>query len=154
MPYNTPAFLFLIIAEIYRYYYVYNSTFITFVVLRTFAQKQHIQDYTRCAIYAMIEAMSQSDKNNKEELYALVHGQVQGVGFRYFVSHRALSLGLRGYARNKGDGNVEVVAQGTRNSLEALLALLRQGPSAAEVDDVETIWREPTEHFSGFSIRW
>jgi len=103
---------------------------------------------------AIIEAMSQSDKNNKEELYALVRGQVQGVGFRYFVSHRALSLGLRGYARNKSNGDVEVVAQGSRTTLEALLALLRQGPSAAQVDDVETTWREPTEHFSGFSIRW
>ena len=98
--------------------------------------------------------MSQSDTHNKEELYARVRGQVQGVGFRYFVSHRALALGLRGYARNTSDGDVEVVAQGPRTSLEALLALLRQGPSAAQVDAVETTWRAPTEHMSGFSIRW
>lgn len=98
--------------------------------------------------------MSQSDKNNKEELYARVCGQVQGVGFRYFVSQRARSLGLHGFARNRSNGDVEVVAQGPRTSLEALLSLLRQGPSAAQVDDVEVTWREPTEHFRGFSIRW
>lgn len=98
--------------------------------------------------------MSQSDKNSIEELHALVRGEVQEVGFRYFASQKALSLGVRGYARNKSDGAVEVVAQGPRSTLENLLALLRQGPSAAEVDEVETTWREPSEHLSGFSIRW
>lgn len=99
--------------------------------------------------------MSQNnEKNNREELYAVVHGYVQGVGFRYFASHKALSLGLRGYARNKGHGSVEIVAQGSRGALENLLVALQQGPSAAEVDEVETTWREPTEHLSGFSIRY
>jgi len=99
--------------------------------------------------------MSQSkEKNSIEELHAVVNGYVQGVGFRYFASHKALSLGLRGYARNKGDGSVEVVVQGPRSALENLLVALRQGPSAAEVDEVETTWRTPTEHLSGFSIRY
>ncbi len=99
--------------------------------------------------------MSQNEKkNSREELHAVVHGYVQGVGFRYFASQRALSLGLHGYARNKSDGSVEVVAQGTRSTLENLLVALRHGPSAAEVDEVEMTWREPTEHLSGFSIRY
>lgn len=99
-----------------------------------------------------------SQKNDKEktieELHVVVHGYVQGVGFRYFASRRASSLGVRGYTRNRGDGSVEVVAQGTRSALENLLVALRQGPSAGEVDEVETTWREPAEHFSGFSIRY
>ena len=99
--------------------------------------------------------MSQhNEKNTIEELHAVVHGYVQGVGFRYFVSRKASSLGLRGYARNAGDGSVVVVAQGPRGALENLLVTLRQGPSAAEVDEVETTWREPTQHLSGFSIRY
>ena len=99
--------------------------------------------------------MSQNnEKNTLEELHAVVHGYVQGVGFRYFASHKALSLGLRGYARNRGDGSVEVMAQGPHGALENLLVALRQGPSASEVDRVETIWREPTEHLTGFSIRY
>ncbi|GAC1633887.1 MAG: acylphosphatase [Ktedonobacteraceae bacterium] len=99
--------------------------------------------------------MSQNnEKNSIEELHAVVHGYVQGVGFRYFASRRAASLGLRGYARNKGDGSVEIVAQGSRSTLENLLVVLRQGPSAAEVDEVETTWRTPTEHLSSFSIRY
>jgi len=100
--------------------------------------------------------MSQNSnkENNREELHAVVHGYVQGVGFRYFASRNASPLGLRGYARNRGDGTVEVVAQGPRSALENLLVVLRQGPSAGEVDEVETMWREPTEHLTGFSIRY
>lgn len=84
----------------------------------------------------------------------MVVGYVQGVGFRYFVVNKAQALGLRGYVRNQGNGDVEVVAQGIRPALERLLMQLRQGPSAAEVHNVETMWRKPTEHFSGFHIRY
>lgn len=104
---------------------------------------------------AIISGMSQNEKQNTiEELYAVVHGNVQGVGFRYFVVEHARRLGLRGYARNESDGDVEVVAQGQRSDLERLLSKLRQGPPAADVRDVQTLWREPTEQFSSFHLRW
>lgn len=98
--------------------------------------------------------MSQSDPNTREELQATVRGFVQGVGFRDFVVRKALALGLRGWTRNKSNGDVEVVAQGTRPALERLLAQLRQGPPAADVAEVQVIWREPSEHISGFHVRW
>ncbi len=93
-------------------------------------------------------------QNDTQELQAIVRGIVQGVGFRYFVVRNALALGLRGYARNDDNGDVEVVAQGPRPALERLLRLLQQGPSAAAVDEIQTTWRKPTEHFSGFNVRW
>ena len=93
-------------------------------------------------------------QNDIQELHAIVQGVVQGVGFRHFVVRNASALGLRGYTRNNETGDVEVVAQGHQPALERLLALLRRGPSAAYVDDVETTWRQPTEHFSGFNVRW
>ena len=102
----------------------------------------------------MMVFMNQSGRNDREELHAVVRGQVQGVGFRYFVVQRALALNLRGYARNQSDGSVEVVAQGEYAALERLLLLLRLGPTAAEVTEVATEWRQPTEHFSGFHVRW
>lgn len=99
--------------------------------------------------------MSQNDKQNTiEELYAVVRGIVQGVGFRYFVVEHARRLGLRGYVRNESTGDVEVLAQGQRADLERLLSKLRQGPAAADVRDVQTLWREPTEQFSSFHLRW
>jgi acylphosphatase len=102
----------------------------------------------------MIGGMSQNKQKQKEELSAVVSGYVQGVGFRYFVIGKARVLGLYGYVRNGSTGEVEVVAQGTRPVLEQLLGFLRQGPPAAEVDDIQFVWREPTEHFSGFYIRY
>lgn len=97
---------------------------------------------------------NQGKNNDVQELHALVRGRVQGVGFRYFVTNRALSLGLRGYARNTSDGSVTVLAQGPRPALEHLLALLWRGPAAAEVHEVEAVWREPSEHVSGFHVRF
>ncbi len=98
--------------------------------------------------------MSQNEQKQREELSAVVVGQVQNVGFRYFVVGKARLLGLQGYVRNDSTGDVEVVAQGTRPALEHLLMLLRQGPPAAEVHDIQYAWREPTEHFTGFQVRW
>ncbi len=103
----------------------------------------------------MMEGMNQSRTTREtQELHATVRGQVQGVGFRYFVVDKAQSLGLHGYARNKSNGDVEVLAQGTRPALERLLTLLWRGPSAAQVQEVITEWRQPTEHISGFHVRW
>ena len=63
-----------------------------------------------------------------ERVTVFVRGQVQGVGFRWWVRARALELGLVGHARNLVDGRVEVVAQGPGEALDALLALLEREP--------------------------
>ena len=68
----------------------------------------------------------------------LVSGQVQGVGFRWFVARHARTLGIGGYARNLPDGRVEVVASGEGTEAMARLEkLLRAGPSHAQVDQLE-----------------
>lgn len=61
-----------------------------------------------------------------------VRGRVQGVGFRWWTRARALELGLVGHARNTNDGRVEVVAQGRRADVAALVHLLQEWPSSAE----------------------
>jgi acylphosphatase len=67
----------------------------------------------------------------------LISGMVQGVGFRYFVLNRARVLGVAGWARNLPDGRVEVLAQGTPQSLALLESALRDGPPHARVAGVE-----------------
>jgi acylphosphatase len=67
----------------------------------------------------------------------VVHGRVQGVGFRYFVERVAGQLGLHGYVKNRADGTVEVYASGTIEQLEELKRRLWIGPSLARVDNVE-----------------
>ena len=67
---------------------------------------------------------------------AVVTGAVQGVGFRDATVRRARSLGLEGWVRNGDDGTVVVHAEGSEESVEALVAFLREGPRLAHVDEV------------------
>ena len=67
----------------------------------------------------------------------IVHGHVQGVGYRYFAQKSAGLLGLTGYARNLSDGRVEVYAVGAPEQLSDMAGRLRQGPRWADVRGVE-----------------
>lgn len=67
----------------------------------------------------------------------LVSGRVQGVGFRWHTWQEATRLGLVGEVRNLADGRVEVLAQGPRARVEALLAWLGRGPRWAAVTGLE-----------------
>lgn len=86
-------------------------------------------------------------------LTAWVHGNVQGVGFRWWTRSRALELGLTGYAGNQPDGRVLVVAQGPRPACEQLLALLRGDSTPGRVDTVVADFGQPGEPMSGFRER-
>ena len=90
---------------------------------------------------------------DKLSFRAIISGRVQGVFFRGFVELHARRLGVEGYVRNQQDGAVEVVAEGDRNGLEELASLLKQGPSAARVDNVQLDWGEVTGAYHGFSVR-
>jgi acylphosphatase len=82
----------------------------------------------------------------------LVQGRVQGVGYRYFVLRQASQLGVSGFARNRADGAVEVVAEGSEAALADLESRLREGPAFSEVSGVEREAIEPRGG-SGFHIR-
>jgi acylphosphatase len=86
-------------------------------------------------------------------LHVVVRGRVQGVGFRAFVVENGLALGVTGWARNRWDGSVEVVAEGTRNNLNALLAALRRGPRMSNVTDVEQEWKPASGEFKSFGVK-
>ena len=72
----------------------------------------------------------------------IVRGRVQGVGFRYDAAARARSLGVGGWVRNRSDGTVEAVFEGSSDRVESLLDWCRRGPAGARVDAVEAE-REP-----------
>ena len=72
--------------------------------------------------------------NIKDSRLAVVlHGRVQGVGFRWWTCSQARRLDLRGTVRNLPDGSVEVHAAGTEESLDVFLVALRTGPPGARV---------------------
>lgn len=89
----------------------------------------------------------------KARLHALVEGRVQGVGFRAFVVQKAQELRLKGWARNRWDGSVEVLAEGERKALERLLAALQEGPRLSHVTRVQVEWGEATGEFHYFYVR-
>lgn len=82
----------------------------------------------------------------------IVSGRVQGVWFRASARDQAVPLGLRGYARNLPDGNVEVLAVGDEAAIDELAAWLRQGPPRARVDDLERLDAHEDEAGTGFTI--
>jgi acylphosphatase len=89
-----------------------------------------------------------------QSLRALVRGRVQGVGFRAFVVWQAREHSLTGFTRNLSDGTtLEVVAEGPRASLEALLAALREGPTMSNVTTVDVTWSEASGSFQSFGVR-
>jgi acylphosphatase len=90
--------------------------------------------------------------NVRAHLYA--SGWVQGVSFRSYVRRYAVGLGLTGWVRNLYDGRVETVAEGPRENVDALIEKVREGPSAARVEDVKVIWEEYRGEFGDFRIAW
>jgi acylphosphatase len=85
--------------------------------------------------------------------HAFVSGTVQGVGFRYFVVDAAGNAGAVGWVRNRRDGRVELVAEGSHEGLERLLASIRRGPRGGRVEEVEVAWEEPQGEFDGFRLQ-
>lgn len=87
-----------------------------------------------------------------ERLHAVIRGDVQGVGFRYFLIRRAQALGLSGWVTNRDDGAVELVAEGGRADLELLERAAREGPRLARVAKVDITWSSATGGLDRFDI--
>lgn len=90
---------------------------------------------------------------SNERLEATVRGDVQGVGFRWFVRRQAAALDLTGWVANAPDGSVRVVAEGSVASLDRLLPVLHEGPAGAHVERVEIRRLPATGAFGAFDIR-
>jgi hydrogenase maturation protein HypF len=82
----------------------------------------------------------------------VVTGLVQGVGFRPFIDRLARELGLRGYVRNIGGGEVELWIEGPEGSLdEFLVSLIYDKPPPAIIEHV-FIEEEDSRGYEDFRI--
>ena len=88
------------------------------------------------------------------QIHILISGRVQGVGFRDFARRSAEKNGVRGYAKNLANSDVEVVAEGNRVALDEFLVMLKQGPPAGRVDRVQIDQFDRSEECTGFEIRF
>jgi acylphosphatase len=86
---------------------------------------------------------------------AKVKGVVQGVGFRDFTQRNAAALKLTGWVKNLPDGDVEFVAEGPAEGLQALIEKVAQGPPAAKVSGVYLLEaKAATGEFKAFEVRY
>jgi acylphosphatase len=81
----------------------------------------------------------------------VVHGRVQGVGFRYALARAAQSRRVAGSARNRADGALEAVFEGDPEAVDSLVRLANEGPRGSEVERVEVLEEEP-EGLSRFDV--
>jgi len=87
-----------------------------------------------------------------KQLQLKLYGNIQGVGFRYWVKTQARALGITGFVRNEPDGTVKVLVQGDTQALEKFLKVCYDGPNFAQVTHVTPEWEEITERFTSFDI--
>lgn len=82
----------------------------------------------------------------------IVRGHVQGVSFRVATRERARSRGIAGWIRNRSDGGVEAVFEGSEEDVRSLVDWCRRGPAGAGVESLDVSW-EPLRGEDGFAIR-
>lgn len=84
----------------------------------------------------------------------IIHGRVQGVGYRAWFAETARTEGLAGWVRNRRDGTVEALICGAPDRVDHVIAIARKGPTEASVRDVATTDAEPEANLtSEFAVR-
>ena len=82
----------------------------------------------------------------------VVTGRVQNIWYRDSCRSEALARAITGWVRNRSDGSVEAVFEGSPEAVAEMIAWCRVGPPRARVDHVEVI-DEPLQSEVGFVIR-
>jgi acylphosphatase len=72
-----------------------------------------------------------------------IGGDVQGVGYRAWMEREARAGGVRGWVRNRLNGDVEALFAGPPDAVEALCAACWRGPAHARVDKMEVVEVDP-----------
>ncbi len=75
----------------------------------------------------------------------VIAGQVQGVGYRDWMTRAANALGVAGWVRNCADGTVEALVAGDAAAVEELLRLCRRGPPLAQVVEIDEELADPPD---------
>jgi acylphosphatase len=88
----------------------------------------------------------------RKQMQVLYSGQVQGVGFRYAVRSVAAGFEVTGSVRNLPGGGVELLAEGTKDELEAFRQAIRESGLDHFIKQEDVSWREARSEFRGFEI--
>jgi len=81
-----------------------------------------------------------------------VYGDVQGVGYRYFVRRVAWKLGLKGNIENMEDGTVRIVCEGAKKGINLFVESIDVKRPPISVEKVSSNLSDATGEFAGFKI--
>lgn len=88
-----------------------------------------------------------------KSVYLVIGGRVQGVGYRYFVRHKADELHISGWVRNTPEGRVEIEAEGEADDLDVFIEFLKIGPARSIIQSFSASDIAPPRNFKTFAIR-
>jgi len=89
---------------------------------------------------------------NRKRMHIFYSGNVQGVGFRYTVKSVAAGYEVTGFVRNLPDGRVEMLAEGSKDELEAFRQAIRDSGLEHFVRQEQAAWSDATGEYRGFEI--
>lgn len=89
-----------------------------------------------------------------QRVHLIISGYVQGVWFRASAKDEANRLGVVGWVRNRVDGSVEIMAEGTQSQMETFIHWCHRGPEGAKVDHVEVEQETATGEFTEFGTTY
>jgi acylphosphatase len=90
---------------------------------------------------------------DREQAHVYVSGQVQGVFFRDSTREKAEQLGLAGWVKNLPDGRVEALFEGPIENVREMVRWCKEGPSHAEVEDVDAAFEASQGDLTSFEVR-
>jgi acylphosphatase len=86
--------------------------------------------------------------------HVVISGRVQGVFFRAETQSAAQRLGVSGWVRNRSDGTVEAVFEGSETTVHKAVDWCWKGSPMSHVSDVRVQWEDYTGEFDNFSITY
>ena len=81
-----------------------------------------------------------------------IKGKVQGVFYRATARRIAEKNNLKGWIKNKSNGDVEAVVSGKKEDVDIFIEWCRKGPENAVVDEVNITHLEETV-FKEFNVK-
>lgn len=91
-------------------------------------------------------------KTEIKHVHAIVHGHVQGVGFRATVLHFARQLNLHGTVSNLADGSVEINVIGPLHNIHELFHSLQREFGSSHISTIDQEQVTPHKAYEDFKI--
>ncbi|MFD3155894.1 acylphosphatase [Haloimpatiens sp. FM7330] len=82
----------------------------------------------------------------------IVHGRVQGVGYRFSTYRTATFLNLTGWVQNLDDGTVKIEVQGSNESIKKFIQRLKHNNKFAKVEYINVKEINKTDNKKSFKI--